>query len=129
MNEPATPIAAYRAIIDQLVDETRLLGSSRHIVDTANFSNAPAHQRYNAFIGSLSKEHRTLLSQMLQEERDGAIHDVLAALTWWITTRQVGLTFRGDPMPVEINEMGLHGDYVGRRDGWNWPRGNESSSG
>jgi hypothetical protein len=129
MNEPATPIAAYRAIIDQLVDETRLLGSSRHVVDIAKFSNAPAHQRYNSFIGSLSNEHRTLLSQMLQEERDGAIHDVLAALTWWITTRQVGLTFRGDPMPVELSEMGLHGDYVGRRDGWNWPRGKESSDG
>jgi hypothetical protein len=70
-----------------------------------------------------------LLSEMLQEERDGAIHDVLAALTWWITARGVGLTFRGQPMPVELSGMGLHGDYVGRRDGWAWPSGGENGGG
>jgi hypothetical protein len=129
MNEPATPIDVYKAIIDQLVGETRLFGSSGHVAKSAMFSKAPDHQRFNNFIRSLSPEHRELLSQMLQEERDGAIHDVLAALTWWITTRDVGLTFRGMPMPVELSGTGLHGDYVGRRDGWDWPSGEQSGKG
>jgi hypothetical protein len=43
---------------------------------------ARAHARFNEFIQKLSAEDRALLSEMLQEERDGAIHDVLAALTW-----------------------------------------------
>jgi hypothetical protein len=126
MNEPATPIDAYKAIIDQLVGETRLLGSSGHVAESTFFSKAPAHRGFNDFIQSLPPEHRLLLSEMLQEERDGAIHDVLAALNWWITAREVGLTFRGKPIPVELSGMGLHGDYVGRRDGWDWPSSEES---
>jgi hypothetical protein len=69
----------------------------------------------------LTTEERSLLIQMLTHERAGAIHDVLAAITWWIDCRDVGLTYRGEPMPVQLSGMGLHGDYVGRRDGWEWP--------
>jgi hypothetical protein len=129
MNEPTTPIEAYRAIIDQLVDEVRPSGSSEHVAEQSLFSMAPAHARFNEFIRKLSPEDRALLSEMLQEERDEAIHDVLAALTWWITARDVGLTFRGEPVPVELSGMGLHGDYVGRREGWDWPSSEEGGKG
>ena len=129
MSEPSHPLAAYKAIIDSLVRETRLLGLSEHVAGSAIFSNAPAHREFNDFIGTLSKKHRKLLAQMLQEERDGAIHDVLAALTWWISARGVGLTFRGKPMPVELSGMGLHGDYIGRRDGWEWPGSDDRKQG
>src|SRR6476620_1765295 len=121
MNKPTTPTDTYKAIIDQLVDEVRVFGSAAHVAERSFFSKAPEHARFNEFLQKLSPEHRALIAEMLQEERDGAIHDVLAALTWWITTRDVGLTFHGEPMPVELSGMGLHGDYVGRRDGWKWP--------
>lgn len=121
MNDPATPIDAYKAIIDELVDDVRVVGSSGHVAVESFFSKAPAHARFNEFIRQLPPEHRVLLAEMLQEERDGAIHDVLAALTWWMTTRDVGMTFHGEPMPIELSGMGLHGDYIGRRDGWKWP--------
>jgi hypothetical protein len=26
-----------------------------------------------------------------------------------------------ESMPVELSGAGLHGDYIGRRDGWEWP--------
>jgi hypothetical protein len=121
MSEPNTPIDAYKAIIDQLVMETRLLGPSSHVVENGFFSKAPAHKKFNEYIRSLSMKQKKLLSEMLRTERDGTIHDVLAVLTWWIICRQVGLTFRGLPMPVDISGAGLHGDYVGRREGWDWP--------
>jgi hypothetical protein len=129
MNEPTTPADAYKAIIDHLVDEVRLLGSSGQVAKSSFFSNAPAHGRFNEFICRLSPDDRKLLSEMLQDERDGTIHDVLAALTWWMTARGVGLTFRGEAMPIELSGMGLHGDYVGRRDGWEWPRRGENGKG
>lgn len=91
------------------------------MAEHGEFSKAPDHREFNTFIRSLSPSQRELLSRMLQEVRHGAIHDVLAELTWWITTRGVGLTFHGDPMPVELSGMGLHGDYVGRVEGWEWP--------
>jgi hypothetical protein len=123
MHDPTTPLDAYKAIIDQIVNETLRLGAGPHVADRGIFSNAPAHREFNDFIGSLNGPQRELLARMLREERDGAIHDVLAALTWWITSRDVGLTFRGDPMPLDLSGMGLHGDYVGRREGWDWPSG------
>jgi hypothetical protein len=58
---------------------------------------------------------------MLTHERESAIHDVLATLTWWIDCRDVGLTYQGAAMPVQLSGMGLHGDYVGRQDDWEWP--------
>jgi hypothetical protein len=121
MDEPNTPLDVYKAIIDQLVGEIRVLGSASHVADRGIYSNAPAHREYNEFIRSISSQQKGQLSRMLREERDGTIHDVLAALTWWITARGVGLTFQGKAMPVELSGMGLHGDYAGRRDGWQWP--------
>lgn len=112
---------AYKEIIDQLVNETRVRGEAALVSERTVFSNAPSHREYNDFIGSLSPQQRDLLARMLDETRDSAIHDVLAALTWWINVRKVGLTLGGEPMPVDLSGMGLHGDYVGRRDGWNWP--------
>lgn len=127
-SEPSCPSDAYKAIIDQLVNETRHYGTAARVSQKGIFSNAPAHGAFNEFIASLSADQRELLSRMLQEERDSAIHDVLAQLTWWIITRGVGLIFKGQPMPVDLSGMGLHGDFVGRRDGWEWPDGSDGTT-
>src|SRR4051812_39711043 len=121
MSEPITPATVYKAIIDQLAAETRLLGSGPRVAESGVFSNALDHREFNEYLAGLTPEHRGLISRMLQEERDGAIHDVLAALTWWVTARDVGLTYQGRSMPVDLSGMGLHGDYFGRRQGWEWP--------
>ena len=128
MSEPNTPVNVYKALIDQLVDETRLLGSSAHVAKNGFFSKAPAHSEFNDFIKSLSPQERQLLSQMLQEERDSTIHDVLAALTWWVTAHEVDLVFKGKSMPIDLSGMGLHGDFVGRKDGWEWPERNDGNT-
>jgi hypothetical protein len=127
MSKPDMPVDVYKAIIDQLVDETRLCGFGNQVAEKGICSKAPAHQEYNDFIRSLTPQQRLLVSRMLQEERDGTIHDVLAMLTWWLEVRDVGLTCQGKPMPVDMSGMGLHGDYVGRREGWEWPN-NEGHS-
>jgi hypothetical protein len=123
MHGSETPDGTYKAIIDQLVNDTRLRGAAPQVLKNGIFSNAPVHREFNKFIGSLSEQQREVLSLILQEERDAAIHDVLADLTWWIVSRGVGWTVRGEPMPVDQSGMGLHGDYLGRRDGWEWPSG------
>ncbi len=38
MNDPTTPMDAYKAIIDQLLNETRRLGSSDHVAESSIFS-------------------------------------------------------------------------------------------
>jgi hypothetical protein len=46
---------------------------------------------------------------------------VLAVLTWWMSSEGLAFTFQGEPMPVELSGMGLQGDFVARRQGWEWP--------
>jgi hypothetical protein len=120
--EPSTPVEAYKAIIDQLVEQTSVGVSERLVRDDAVYSKAPNHDAENEFIHSLTEKQRRLVAGMLHDERTSAIHDVLAVLSWWLECRQVGLTFRGEPMPFELSGMGLHGDYVGRCGDWEWPR-------
>jgi hypothetical protein len=126
-SEPSRPVDAYKGIIDQLVTETRTGGGGFQVIDKGIFSKAPAHRRFNEFIASLSPDQRKLLADMLQHERDGAIHDLLAVLSWWIDCRDVGFTIQGEKMPVDLSGMGLHGDYVGRRDGWEWPKDGDAA--
>ena len=121
MSKPETALETYKAIIDLFVNETRLLGGGSQIKKRGIYSKAPAHARYNEFIESLTDEQKDLLSDMLIEERSGTIHDVLAKLEWWITCREVALTCRGEPLPVEFAE-GMHCDYVGRCNDWEWPK-------
>ena len=119
--DPSTPRAAYKAIIDELVNETSAGVAERLVRQSGIYSKARAQKAANDFVQSLTPEQRKLLADMFHEERTSAIHDVLAVLQWWFSCRKVSLTFRGDPMPFDLSDMGLHGDYVGRLDGWEWP--------
>jgi hypothetical protein len=119
--QPSRPIEAYKQIIDQLVTETSHGVREKTVVREIAFPDLSDDRVFNPFIKSLSTGQRQMLAQMLHAERVAAIHDALAVLTWWVLAREVGLTFRGEPMPVELSGMGLHGDYIGRLDDWQWP--------
>jgi hypothetical protein len=122
---PLRPVEVYKQIIDELVERSASLGA-RLVTEEGIYSKAPALQPLNALVERLTPEERSLLAQILTHERFGAIHDVLAALTWWIDCRDVALTWHGQQMPTQLSEMGLHGDYVGRVDGWQWPQDDEA---
>jgi hypothetical protein len=115
--EPSRPIDTYKQIIDQLVTETSHGVTEKIVVRDGGFLEASDGRIFNPLLRTLSDEQRLMLAKMLHTERIAAIHDVLAVLTWWIVAGGVGLTFRGEPMPVELSGMGLHGDYTGRLDG------------
>ena len=120
--EPSTPLEAYKAIIDQLVEEVTPGISERLVREDGIYSKAVDQAAENEFVRSLTADQRTILAQMLHEERRGTVFDVLSRLTWWLCCRDVGLTFKGQPMPPELSGEGLHGDYIGRCDGWEWPK-------
>jgi hypothetical protein len=129
MTKPSRPVDAYKSIIDQLARETSHGVSERLVVEEGIFSRAPAEQLFNGFGQSLSTEHRQMLGEMLHRERTAAIHDVLAVLSWWVEAREVGFTFRGQLMPVDLSGTGLDGDYVGRQDDWEWPKDDSAVGG
>jgi len=126
--QPSRPIDAYKQIIDQLVTETSHGVREKAVVQETAFPDLSDDRVFNPFIKSLSTGQREMLAQMLHAERVAAIHDALAVLTWWVLARGVGLTFRGEPMPVELSGAGLHGDYIGRLDDWQWPKDDTQSA-
>jgi hypothetical protein len=113
--------AAYKALIDGFVEQAREYGHASHVQTKQIFSKAPAHRRFNTFVRTLSSEQRALLAEMLREERRGAIHDLLAQMSWWIQCKGLALTLDKTPMPQDLSGMGMHGDFVGRMDDWQWP--------
>jgi hypothetical protein len=113
--------AAYRSLIDAAVDQTRGADLSDWVEKKRMYSKAPAHRRFNSFIRSLSAEQRTLLADLLREERRSTIHDLLANWTWWIACKGLGFTLGRKPVPVDVSDMGLHGDFIGRLQDWEWP--------
>lgn len=119
--QPSHAIDAYKEIIDQLVTETSHGVSERLVSEIGIFSKAPDQQKFNSFVQSLSIEQRTTLAEMLHRERTSAIHDVLAVFTWWATARDLAFQYRSESMPIGF-EGGLHLDYVGRLNDWQWPK-------
>jgi len=117
-SDPQTPLEVYKAIIDELVEEVTLGISERLVRDEGIYSKAPGEAAANRFVQSLTHEQRTLLAQMLHHER---IADTLSNLTWWFICQEVRMTFKGQTMPLELSGEGLHGDFIGRCDGWEWP--------
>jgi hypothetical protein len=121
MSSSHRPVDAYKAIVDQLVDETTRSVTQRLVTGRGFFLETSDHAVFNPLVRSLTPEQRRLLGDMLLQERLGGIHDVLAVLTDWMSSDGLAFTFQGEPMPVDLSGMGLHGDLVGRRQGWEWP--------
>jgi uncharacterized protein DUF6547 len=119
---PSRPIDGYKEIIDELVRETSRGVTEKRVVERRTFLETSDAAVYNPFLGSLSANQREMLAQMLHAERVAAIHDVLAVFTWWVETRDVSFTFRGEVMPVDLSGEGLNGDYIGRLANWEWPK-------
>lgn len=114
------PIEAYKRIIDGLVADTPSL-SARMVVDVGIFSRSVGAEALNELVRSLTSDQRLVLAMMLEHERKTAIFDVLAALTWWIDCRGLTFQYGNEPMPVQLSGEGMHGDYIGRLDDWQWP--------
>lgn len=113
------PESTYRSIIDELVAGTpslaaRLLRHGGVVGRVADCTDA------NQLARRLSTANREVLAALLDRELEGAFHDALATLTWWMDCREVTWAHAGRPMPAG-DEGGLHQDYVGRRIGWEWP--------
>ena len=119
-DKPATPREAYKAIIDEFVKDSSASVTDRLVRESGIYSKAQGYDDLNELVQSLTTLQRDVLARMLREERIGAVASALAELEWWISCRDVSITYRGQPMPHELTENGLHGDFLGRCDGWEW---------
>ena len=90
--------------------------------DEAEWIQNSGNQEWYQFLSGLTREQRDLIAMQLLQERHGAIHDVLAQLSYRIDSG-MQITFKGEPVPTGLNGS-LHHDYVGRHAAkyrWEWP--------
>lgn len=115
------PREAYKQIIDTLVQQTPT--SSAQFIQQGQYTKGRSEwsKSMNAFVQGLTVQQRADLIQMLNSERQAAMGEVLTLLTWWADCRGLAFTLGGAPLPIELSGMGMHGDYVGRLNGWDWP--------
>ena len=119
---PENPADFYKRLIDDCVHDSKdLLAEKLRKVDSTELDLV---SDVGLLVHALTPEQRATLAGMLDSARVSAFHDFLATLTWWIDCHGLRLTYRGQPVPVDLSGMGLHGDYVGRLetvDPWQWP--------
>jgi hypothetical protein len=110
----------YKALIDGLV-AIRPCVVARRVSERRAWPDLPENAVVNEFVASLRDEQRGVLSRLLQESREGGIHDALAFLNEAINCRGYRLVREGRELPVEPFGTELHYDWVCRREGDAWP--------
>jgi hypothetical protein len=96
-------VDAYKTIVDQLVNETTHSVMQQLVTERGFFLETSDYAVFNRLVRSLTPEQRRLLGDMLLQERWGTIHDVLAVLTWWMSSDGLAFTFQGELMPVDLS--------------------------
>ena len=115
-----TAIEDYRALIDEIA-RYRNCVSSRWVRERRRWPDLPENKPIEAFLESVSDEHREVLAQMLQDACDEGAHTVLAVLTDEINLSGYRLTRNGRELPVEPYGTQLYWDWLARADGDEWP--------
>ena len=72
------------------------------------------------FCRSLGAEQRVILAALLADEREAAVHDVLAFLEWAVLTERLDITGADGSFSGKAEET-MHGDFVSRAAGDEWP--------
>jgi hypothetical protein len=90
------PAYAYKAIVDQLVNETMGSVTQQVLTERGYFPKTSDNAVFNELVRALRPEERRLLGNMLLRERSDTIHDVLAVLTDWMLTTDSRLRFKAN---------------------------------
>lgn len=115
-----TPFELWKSFVDSFaamhdgVHKTWLL-------ERGQYPDTEDNAAINAFLSSLNQEQRELVASMLVAARRGGVHDTLVVLHERMHFNEGVYCEGGVQMEVEPFGYTLFQDYVGRRDGYEWP--------
>lgn len=118
------PLDDYKAFIDDLV-AIRPDVSARWVMEERPWPDLPENRAINDFVSKLTDAERAVLAAILQDARDGGIHDVLVYLTDEINLEDLRLVRDGRELPVEPFGTEMYYDWVCRLAGESWPEVDE----
>ena len=110
----------YKDFIDRLVKLSRKCASETAVKRGYlpwNDWYAPA---VNEILSKLDQREREALGAFVLDAYHAGIHDTLADLEWMRCCKGMTITAEGETLPIGEYE-GMHCDYVGRREDWEWP--------
>lgn len=113
-----TATKLYQNLIDEFV------AMSRKCVDADNvikgFVPGIDSEGINAVLEKLSEEDRAILAKFVLDAYSSAVFDVLDLLEWYASCKNMKISIEGEILPTSHFE-GIQNDFIGRRDGWEWP--------
>lgn len=127
-DQSLTADEAYKRFIDRIVDQAKCNVSTNRIRQNGHAERlneadmpltAPEAARKNLLL-SLSVDERQVLVEMLQAQRESALHDLLTMIEGEISEGSLKITSEG--LPLGESPFGsYHFDFVCRCEGDNWP--------
>lgn len=108
----------YKSFVDGLV---RIRKSVYNVwIKEKGWPKTPENEEINHFIQTLTDEQKDILSNLMQEARDGGIHDTLVYL---YDEMADGLVIKKEniTMPTDPFDSELYYDWVCRCSGDGWP--------
>jgi hypothetical protein len=112
-----SPIEEYKLLIDRLV-AIRPSVLARRVRDGVWHQHPPPEQvKFNRVLAELTPGQREVVAEMVQEARDGGIHDTLAVLT----DGQYRLSHDGVKLAWEPFDTEMYFDWTARCAGDTWP--------
>src|SRR5262245_15172686 len=117
----STPFDDYKEFIEALVG-IRPAVLARWVLEKSAWPDLPENKAINAFVAKLTDAQREILATLLQQARDGGIHDTLAYLNDEINLEGLRIVRNGRELPVEPFGTEMYYDWTCRREGDPWPK-------
>jgi hypothetical protein len=126
-SETSSPLDDYKEFIEALVG-IRPDVCARWVKEKRSWPDLPENKSLNTFLTTLTDARREVLATLLQQARDGRIHDTLAYLSEEINLAGLRIVRNGRELPVEPFGTELYYDWTCRREGDPWPQPEDESS-
>jgi hypothetical protein len=120
-------LSNYRGFIDQMVAladrnvSAGLIRKNGH-GERQNERDLPldaSEQERKELLLGLSPAQRSVIAQMLVDERRAAVHDVMAHLEWAVSCSYLEMFGDGEAFAGQPDET-MHGDFITRLEGEPW---------
>jgi hypothetical protein len=112
-------LVVYKEFIDKLV--ALRAGVLTRWVTEKGWPDLQENKEINDFLAKLTPDDKKVLCSILQQSRDGGIHDVLVLLSEETNLRGLRMTKDGVEMAIEPYGTEIYYDWVSRREGDQWP--------
>jgi hypothetical protein len=114
-------VALWQSFVDELV--SRREGVEGRWINESGWPDLPENREINQLLSRLAPKEKEVLARIVQQARDGGIHDTLVVLDERMNRSALRISQGGVEMAIEPYGTELFFDWVARCAGDPWPEG------